>query len=32
MHPQRVANVGADLKKDGLGERGLGKENNSEKS
>jgi len=32
MHPEGVADVGADLEQDGLGECGLGKENKCEKS
>jgi hypothetical protein len=32
MHPQGVADVGADLEQDWLRERGLSKENNREKN
>jgi hypothetical protein len=32
MHPEGVADVGADLEQDGLGERGLGEKGNCEKS
>jgi hypothetical protein len=32
MHPKGVADVGADLEQDGLGERSLSKENNREKN
>jgi hypothetical protein len=32
MHPKGVADVGADLEQDGLGERDLRKKNNCEKS
>jgi hypothetical protein len=32
MHPKGVADVGADLEQDGLGESSLGEKNNCEKN